>query len=120
MGSAFDGFGRFARPAQQVVNILAAGPRTPSRIRREVGARCGDDLGPGTLFGTIARLERRALIEVVTATEAPRAYRLTALGAETLEVQLASLTRSTSTSSPAPRSTLTPRSTMTPSRSPAP
>jgi DNA-binding PadR family transcriptional regulator len=100
MGTALGSFGRFARPAQQVINILAAGPRTPMRIRREVSARCGDELGPGTLFGTIARLERHALIEVVPAAEAPRAYRLTALGAETLEAQLTALTRSTSTTTP--------------------
>ena len=100
MRSALDSFGRFARPAQQVINVLAAGPRTPARIRREVGARCGDDLGPGTLFGTIARLERHALIEVVPASETPRAYRLTALGAETLEAQLAALSKTAPTTSP--------------------
>lgn len=93
MRPVLESFGRYARPAQQVISVLAAGPRTPARIRREVGARCGDDLGPGTLFGTIARLERHALIEVVPASEEPRSYRLTALGAETLEAQLAALTR---------------------------
>jgi len=89
-----DHFGRFDRPAQQVLSVLAAEPRIPLAIRREVGARCGVDLGPGTLFGTIARLERRALIEVVAISEAPRAYRLTALGAETLDAQLAAPARS--------------------------
>lgn len=96
-----DHFGRFARPAQQVLNVLAAGPRIPLAIRREAGARCGTDLGPGTLFGTIARLERHALIEVVAGPAAPRAYRLTALGAETLEAQLAALARNAPTSVPA-------------------
>ena len=91
MSAGFDSLGRFARPAQQVVNVLAAGPRVPLAIQREVGARCGADLGPGTLFGVIARLERRGLIEVVASTAAPRAYRLTALGAEALQAQLAAL-----------------------------
>lgn len=91
MRSALDSLGRFARPAQQIVTVLAAGPRTPSRIRYDIGARCGVDIAPGTLFGTIARLERRALIEVVPASEAPRAYRLTALGATTLEAELDAL-----------------------------
>ena len=100
MHTVLDSFGRFARPAQQVINVLAAGPRTPARIRREVGARCGDDLGPGTLFGTIARLERRALVEVVPASEAPRSYRLTALGAETLEAQLTALNKAAPTTTP--------------------
>lgn len=94
-------FGRYDRPAQQVLSVLAAGPRIPAAIRREVNARCGADLGPGTLFGTIARLERHALIEVVASTAAPRAYRLTALGAETLEAQLAVLARTAPSAAPA-------------------
>ena len=93
MSAALESLGRFARPAQQVLNVLAAGPRVPLAIQREVGARCGAELGPGTLFGVIARLERRSLIEVVARTDAPRAYRLTALGAETLTAQLAALAR---------------------------
>jgi hypothetical protein len=36
MGSALDHLGRFARPAQQVLNVLAAGPRIPLAIQREV------------------------------------------------------------------------------------
>ena len=93
MPSGLSQLGRFAQPAQQILNVLSGGPRVPLAIRREVGARCGGDLGPGTLFGTIARLERHALIEVVPGSVAPRAYRLTALGAETLEAQLAALAR---------------------------
>jgi len=87
---SLDRFGRFDRPAQQVLNVLAARPRIPAAIRREVDARCGIDVGPGTLFGTLARLEWHGLIEVVSASAAPRAYRITVLGAETLEAQLAS------------------------------
>jgi len=86
--------GRYARPAQQVLNVLTAGPRVPSAMLREVDARCGVDLGPGTLFGAIARLESLALIEVVAGSAAPRHYRLTALGAETLEAQLDAVRRS--------------------------
>ena len=93
MGLALDRFGRFARPAQQVLGTLTSGPRVPASIQGEIGARCGIDLGPGTLFGTIARLERHALIEVVPAPTPPHAYRLTALGAETREAQLAAVTR---------------------------
>jgi DNA-binding PadR family transcriptional regulator len=96
MGSTFDAFGRYARPARQVVTVLTAGPRVPTAIRREIGSRCGDDIGPGTLFGTLARLERRALIEVVPAPSAPRAYRLTALGATTLEAELGAIVAASS------------------------
>ena len=102
MGSSLDHLGRFARPAQQVLSVLTSGPRVPHAIVREVDARCGVDLGPGTLFGTIARLERLALIEVVAGPTAPRAYRLTALGAETLEAQLAAVKRAMPSSAPTP------------------
>ena len=96
MGSPLDAFGRYARPARQVVTVLTAGPRVPSAIRYEIGNRCGDDIGPGTLFGALARLERRALIEVVPTPAAPRAYRLTALGATTLEAELGAMVASPS------------------------
>jgi DNA-binding PadR family transcriptional regulator len=91
MPSPLASLGRFARPAQQIVTVLAAGPRTPPRIRHEVGARCGVDIGPGTLFGALARLERRGLVEAMPADRAPRSYRLTALGATTLEAELGAL-----------------------------
>jgi DNA-binding PadR family transcriptional regulator len=107
MGDPLDQLGRFARPAQQVLSILANGPRAPFAIRGEAAARCGAELGPGTLFSTIARLERRALIEVVPATGAPRAYRLTALGAKTLEAQLVAATRASASATPAPNASPT-------------
>jgi len=80
MGSPLDHLGRFGRPAQQILNVLAAGPRVPYAMQREIDARCGVTIGPGTLFGAIARLERHALIEVVSSAQMPRAYRLTARG----------------------------------------
>lgn len=94
MGSPLEHLGRFARPAQQVLNVLAAGPRVPYAMQLEIDARCGVTVGPGTLFGAIARLEQHALIEVVSSTHVPRAYRLTALGAETLAAQLDAIRRS--------------------------
>lgn len=97
MGSPLDRLGRFARPAQQILNVLAGGPRVPYAIQLDIDARCGIEIGPGTLFGAIARLERHALIEVVAGTQVPRAYRLTALGAETFEAQLDAIRRSSAT-----------------------
>jgi DNA-binding PadR family transcriptional regulator len=92
MNFALKSLGRFARPAQQILTILGQGPRIPAALCRELRARCGDDIGPGTLFGTLARLERRGLVEVIPSPAAPRAYRITGLGADTLEAQLASMT----------------------------
>ena len=91
MPSPVASFGRYARPAQQIATVLAAGPRTPLRIRHDIGARCGTDVGPGTLFGALARLERRGLVEVIPVDQGPRAYRLTALGATTLEAELGAM-----------------------------
>jgi DNA-binding PadR family transcriptional regulator len=48
-------------------------------------------MGPGTLYGALARLEKRGLIEALEPEERRRPYRLTALGATTLETQLTSL-----------------------------
>jgi len=90
VSSPLQSLGRFERPAQQILTILRIGPAIPAAIRGEVRVRCGDDLGPGTLFGAIARLERRGLVEVMPAPTAPRAYRITGLGAETLEAIIAS------------------------------
>ncbi len=100
MSSALDRLGRFTRPAQQILEALAAGPMIPLAIQREVGARTGMDLGPGTLFGAIARLERHGLVGVVASSAAPRAYRLTALGAETLEAQLVAVSRPATLAAP--------------------
>jgi DNA-binding PadR family transcriptional regulator len=92
MDSPLESLGRFARPARQILAILGHGPRIPAALRREVRARCGDDIGPGTLLGTLARLERRGLVEVIPSPAAPRAYRITGLGAETPEGRLAAVT----------------------------
>ena len=45
-------------------------------------------MGPGTLYGALARLERRGLVEALDPVERRRPYRLTGLGATTLEDQL--------------------------------
>ncbi len=108
MPSPLASFGRYARSAQQIVTVLAAGPRTPRRIRHDIGARCGTDVGPGTLFGALARLERRGLVEVIAADQAPRAYRLTALGATTLEAELGALNDLASATGRGPAASLSP------------
>ena len=48
-------------------------------------------MGPGTLYGALARLERRGLIEALEPEDRRRPYRLTGLGATTLQAQLDSL-----------------------------
>ena len=51
----------------------------------------GTRLGPGTLYGAIARLEREKLIEPLPPEERRRPYRLTTNGRRVLRAKLATL-----------------------------
>ena len=51
----------------------------------------GTRLGPGTLYGAIARLERDGMIEPMRAEERRQPYRLTATGRRMLREKLATL-----------------------------
>jgi DNA-binding PadR family transcriptional regulator len=68
-------FGRFAGPARLVLAALRDGPRHPTRLFDDVRALDGP-IGPGTLYGAIARLERLGLIERTANGSGRRAYRL--------------------------------------------
>jgi DNA-binding PadR family transcriptional regulator len=54
---------------------------------------CGTRLGPGTLYGAIARLEQQKLIEPLPAEERRQPYRITAQGLRILRVKLDTLHR---------------------------
>ncbi len=83
--------GRFAEPSLYILVSLSSGPRHGYAIMTDVEAMSGSPLGPGTLYGALARLERRGLIEAMEPDERRRPYRLTGLGATTLRAQLAQL-----------------------------
>ena len=87
------GLGRFAEPAVLVMVSLAGGPKHGYAITVDVERVAGLKLGPGTLYGAIARLEERGLIEPLPADDRRRPYRLTAAGAEALRAHLATLER---------------------------
>ena len=57
----------------------------------DVEAISGATMGPGTLYGALARLEQRGLSEALEPEARRRPYRLTALGAASLQAQLLSL-----------------------------
>jgi DNA-binding PadR family transcriptional regulator len=52
---------------------------------------CGTRLGPGTLYGAIARLEHQGLIEPLTPEDRRRPYRITEAGLRTLGAKLTTL-----------------------------
>ena len=54
--------GRFSEPALLILVSLAEGPKHGHAILLDIEALTGQRLGPGTLYGAIARLEERALI----------------------------------------------------------
>ncbi len=79
-------------PALVVLGCLAAGPRHGYAIMTAAREEYGAALGPGTLYGVLARLEERGLVEPL-ASEDPRRrpYALTVRGREALAEQVASM-----------------------------
>lgn len=59
----------------------------------DIQTMCGARLGPGTLYGAIASLERKGLIEQLPAQERRQPYRLTAAGRSAFSAKMATLQR---------------------------
>ena len=83
--------GRFSEPALYVLISLAEGPKHGYAITQDIAAVTGQTLGPGTLYGAIARLEARSWIEPLPAEDRRRPYRLTAAGQRVLRHRLHNL-----------------------------
>jgi DNA-binding PadR family transcriptional regulator len=83
--------GRSNDPPVLILTSLASGPKHGYALLQDIEAFARVRLGPGTLYGAIARLEERGLIEPVGASGRRRPYRLTAAGAEALEATLTEL-----------------------------
>lgn len=85
------GLGRFSEPALYILISLADGPKHGYAMTQDIDVVFGQKLGPGTLYGAIARLEARHWIEPLPAEDRRRPYRLTATGARVLRHRLESL-----------------------------
>src|SRR5687768_4608899 len=83
--------GRFSEPALYILISLADGPKHGYAMTHDIEAVSGQKLGPGTLYGAIARLEARKWIEPLAAEDRRRPYRLTASGQKVLKHRLESL-----------------------------
>jgi DNA-binding PadR family transcriptional regulator len=59
---------------------LAEGPKHGYAMTQDIEAVSGLKLGPGTLYGAIARLEREGAIAAAGADDRRRPYRLTPYG----------------------------------------
>ena len=91
MSQPFGELGRFAEPSLYILVSLSNGPKHGYAIMADVEEMSGSPLGPGTLYGALARLEKRGLIEALEPEDRRRPYRLTGLGATTVGAQLAHL-----------------------------
>ena len=80
--------GRFSEPALLILISLADGPKHGYAMTRDIEAVSGQKLGPGTLYGAIARLEERGWIEALPADDRRRPYRLTGAGHKVLKHRL--------------------------------
>lgn len=83
--------GRFSDPSLLILSSLADGPKHGYAITKDIEGFARVSLGPGTLYGALARLEEQQLIEALPAEDRRRPYRLTDAGAATLRAQLAAL-----------------------------
>jgi DNA-binding PadR family transcriptional regulator len=88
-----DELGRWAEPGLLVLTSLADGDKHGYAITNDIAEHFGVNLGPGTLYAALARLEERGLIEGLPAEGRRRPYRLTASGAAELSAQATRMQR---------------------------
>jgi len=86
-------------PCLLVLSSLAGGAKHGYALMKDVEDFSGVTIGPGTVFGCLARLEDRGLVEALEPEDRRHPYRLTAAGATALEAQVSELERVTSTGS---------------------
>lgn len=85
--------GRSTDPGLLVLTSLADGPKHGYAITQDIEQLAGVRLGPGTLYGALARLEAKGLIESLPAEDRRRPYRLTGAGSSALAEQLRTFER---------------------------
>ena len=70
---------------------FADGAKHGYAITEDIASFAGVRFGPGSLYGAIARLESRGLIEALDAEDRRNPYQLTAVGEKALRARLASI-----------------------------
>ena len=74
------GLDRANEPAVLILTSLASGTKHGYMLAKDIEGFAGVSLGPGTLYGAIARLEERGLIEPTEGDERRRPYGITSAG----------------------------------------
>ena len=85
--------GHYSDPPLQVLASLASGPKHGHAMIEDIHRLCGTRLGPGTLYGAIARLEQQGWIEPLPPEDRRRPYRITADGSLVLRARLATMNK---------------------------
>lgn len=83
-------------PGVLILASLAGGPKHGYAIMRDVEDETGVALGPGTLYGALARLEAKGHVAALDGEDRRRPYEITAVGGTYLKERLnhlGSLTR---------------------------
>ncbi len=78
-------------PGLLILASLAAGPRHGYAMVEDIARFGGARLGPGTLYGALARLEEAGLIEPLDSPDRRRPYRLTDAGSAVLSNEIDAL-----------------------------
>jgi DNA-binding PadR family transcriptional regulator len=78
-------------PTLLVLASLADGDKHGYAMMADIQRFAGVQMGPGTLYGAITRLEQRGFIRPVSADDRRQPYRLTAAGKRFLDEQLTGL-----------------------------
>jgi DNA-binding PadR family transcriptional regulator len=83
--------GHYSDPPLLVLATLADGPKHGHAMIEDIVALSGTRLGPGTLYGAIARLEQQGWIKPLEAEERRQPYKITAAGVRVLRARLTTL-----------------------------
>ena len=90
--------GHFSDAQFLVLASLADGPKHGHAMLEDIERMCGARLGPGTLYGAIARLEEQGWIERLPSDERRKPYRLTEAGQQAFAAKAITLQRIASVS----------------------
>jgi DNA-binding PadR family transcriptional regulator len=80
--------GGLAEKSVLILASLAGGPKHGYALIQDVRTFAGVKLGPGTLYGCLAKLEESGLVEALPIDDRRHPYRITPLGLQLLRERL--------------------------------
>ena len=83
------GLARFGEPGLLVLLSLSSGSKHGYAITADILAETGVRLGPGTLYGSLSKLEGLGLIEAIQGDDRRHPYKITLEGTAALTEHLA-------------------------------